>query len=294
MTSNPSLLTFLSAWTLEPSLLLGLVLTGAIYLAGLRNLARRGRLWRTVTRRQAAFFALGLLTVLVALESPLDTFDSRLFAIHMAQHMLLLMVAPPLLLLGKPIPVLLLGAPRPLVRRVARAHARTAWLHGLTRRLTSPAVAWPLYVGDLVLWHAPALYQATLLHPGIHLLEHLCFFSTGILFWWVIVEPLPGPVRVHHGVRMLYAWSVVLPIIALGALFTFASTPWYPFYAAQPRLWGISVMDDQSMGGLIMWLPGGMMHVAAASLLFFAMLARDERTPNPDDAAEEVEAGAPG
>jgi hypothetical protein len=105
---------------------------------------------------------------LLALASPLDTFDTRLFAIHMAQHLLLLMVAPPLLLLGKPVRVLLLGLPRSLVHRVVRAHARTPWLHGITRRLASPLVAWALYVGDMLLWHVPARYQATLQNQGIH------------------------------------------------------------------------------------------------------------------------------
>jgi cytochrome c oxidase assembly factor CtaG len=203
----------------------------------------------------------------------------------MAQHLLLLMVAPPLLLLGKPVPVLLMGLPRSLVRRVARAHARTPWLRRLTRGLTSPLVAWPLYVGDLLVWHVPALYAATLQHASVHVLEHLCFLGTGLLFWWVIVEPLPGPPRLHHGVRLLYAWATVLPTTALGALFTFAGTPWYPFYAAEPRLWGISVLDDQRLGGLLMWLPGDMMYVVAAALLFFAMLAHDERAVAAEDVA---------
>jgi putative membrane protein len=277
MTTNPSLFTFLTAWTLQPSVLLGIALAAVIYGAGLRELERRGRLWSLVQRRHVASFALGLIALLVALQSPLDTYDSRLFTIHMVQHLILLMVAPPLLLLGKPIPVLLMGLPPAVVRRVARAHARTSWLNGLTGRLTSPPVAWTLYVGDVLLWHVPALYQATLFYPGVHLLEHMCFLSTGLVFWWVIIEPMPGPARVHHGVRMAMSWSAVLPMVALGALFTFPGSLWYPWYAAQPRLWGLSAIDDQHIGGLIMWLPGSMMHVIGASILFFAMLARDER-----------------
>jgi cytochrome c oxidase assembly factor CtaG len=276
------------AWSFEPSVLLGLVIAAAIYVAGLREIARRGRPWRTVTRRRAVSFLLGLLAVLLALLSPIDTFADRLFALHMLQHLLLLMVAAPLLLLGKPLPVLLVGAPHGRVRRVARVHARTPWLHGLTRRLTSPLVAWPLYVGDIWLWHMPALYQLALQHEGVHLLEHLCFLGTGLLFWWVVIEPLPGPTRVHHGLRLLYAWAAVLPNTALGALFVFAGTPWYRFYAVQPRLFGTSVMDDQRLGGLIMWLPGDMMYVTAAALLFFAMLARDERDQAMEERAEQV------
>ena len=195
MASTPSLPSIMLAWSFEPSVVLGLVIAAATYVAGLYELARRGRPWRTVTHRHAVSFMLGLLAVLLALLSPIDTFAGRLFALHMLQHLLLLMVAPPLLLLGKPLPVLLVGAPRGLVRRIARAHARTPWLHGLTRRFTSPLVAWPLYVGDIWLWHMPALYQLALQHQGVHLLEHVCFLGTGILFWWVVINTKRGLLR---------------------------------------------------------------------------------------------------
>jgi cytochrome c oxidase assembly factor CtaG len=287
MSTDPSLSTILSGWQFEPQILLSLVLLAAAYVSGLHDLARRGRL-HTIGRWPIASFAAGLLALLLALVSPLDTFDTRLFAIHMAQHLLLLMVAPPLLLLGTPIPVLLRGLPRSLVRRVARAHARTPWLHGVTRRLASPLVAWALYVGDMLLWHAPALYQATLQSQGIHLLEHGCFFGTGLLFWWTMVEPLPGPARVPRSLRLLYTAATVPPNTALGALFTFAATPWYPFYAAAPRLWGFSVMDDQRLAGLIMWVPGDMLHLAAAAALFCAMLAQNKRTVTAEGVARQT------
>lgn len=286
MPSDLSFPGLLSMWSFNPSVWLGVGLAAWCYARGVRILSRRGRLWHALAPWHIGAFTLGLVAIVVALESPLDTLSGRLFALHMTQHVLLLMAAPPLLLLGKPIPVLLVGAPHGLVRRIARAHARTPWLHRLTRRLTAPLVAWPLYVIDIWVWHTPALYQAALEHEGVHLLEHLCFLVTGILFWWVIVEPLLGAPRQHHGVRLVYAWAAVLPNTALGALFAFGSTLWYPFYAAQPRLWGISPLHDQQLGGIIMWLPGDMMYIAAAALLFFAMLARDERAgPAEDDVA---------
>jgi putative membrane protein len=123
MASTPSLPSIMLAWSFEPSVVLGLVIAAATYVAGLYELARRGRPWRTVTHRHAVSFMLGLLAVLLALLSPIDTFAGRLFALHMLQHLLLLMVAPPLLL-GKPLPVLLVGAPRGLVQRIARAQPR--------------------------------------------------------------------------------------------------------------------------------------------------------------------------
>lgn len=289
MASNPSLVTVLLAWTFDPSVVLGLFLLGWVYVTGLRTLASRGRLARAAAPWRVALFALGLLAIFLALESPIDGLSLRLFSFHMTQHLLLLMVGPPLLLLGKPVPVLLVGAPHALVRRIARAHARKRWFHGLTRLLTSPLVAWVLYVGDIWMWHIPAFYQRTLQNQGVHLLEHLCFLTTGLLFWWVIVEPLPGPPRLHHGMRLLYAWSAVLPNTALGALFAFSNTPWYPFYADEPRLWGFSIMDDQRLAGIIMWLPGDMMYVTASALLFFAMLAREERLTAQNDLADALD-----
>ncbi|HZS88087.1 MAG TPA: cytochrome c oxidase assembly protein [Chloroflexota bacterium] len=279
MTSiDPSLPTVLLAWTLDPAVLLALLLLALIYAAGIARLRQRGRFGRNVQTRHVTLFGLGWLALLLALQSPLDTYAADLFSLHMVQHLLLLMVAPPLLLLGKAVPVLLVGLPVDLARRLVRLARSSPVLHPLLSRLTAPLVAWPLYIGDLVLWHAPALYQAALEDQTIHKLEHLCFLSTGLLFWWVVVEPLPGPIRLHHGLRLIYTWAAVLPTTALGALFTFSGQLWYPVYALVPRLWGLSALDDQRFGGLIMWLPGDMMYVAASSLLFFAMLAADERT----------------
>ncbi len=287
MSGDPSLTSVLTAWSADPQVILGLALAGAVYGAGLRELARRGKLWRVVRRRHAASFALGLLALAVALLSPLDTYDTRLFSVHMVQHLVLIELAPPLLLLGKPIPVLLVGLPRGLVHGVARAHRRTPWLHQLTRWLTSPAVAWPLFVGDLLFWHAPALYQATLTHIGVHLLEHICFLGTGLLFWWVVIEPQPGRPRAHLGVRLLHSVAAMLPMNLLGAVYTFSGTLWYPFYATQAPLWGWAPLDDQRLGGIIMWLPGSLFFMAAGSILFFMMLSVDERADSGrDDGAD--------
>lgn len=277
MSHTSTFASVLSEWSFEPQIVLGLLLVAVVYAAGLRDLARRGRLWHTVRRRHAVFFALGLLTLVVALLSPLDTLDGRVFSFHMTQHLLLLEAAPPLLLLGKPIPVLLLGLPRPLLRRVTRVYLRTPWLERFTRRLLSPVIAWPLYVGDLLLWHIPALYQATLWEPGLHLLEHLCFLGTGLLFWWVVVQPWPGTTPLHAGLRLGYEVAAMLPMGMLGALFTFADTLWYPYYATHTPPWGMSAVDDQRLGGLIMWLPGSLTYMGIAAVLFFAMLRADER-----------------
>jgi len=278
----------LTTWVFEPRIVLALVLTGVLYVLGLRELDRRGKLWRLVRRRHVVLFALGLLSLALALLSPLDTYDTHLFSVHMVQHLVLLQVVPPLLLLGKPVPVLLVGLPRALVRGVARAQRRTPWLHWLTGKLISPPVTWALYAADLLLWHVPALYQATLSNTGVHLLEHVCFVGTGLLFWWVIVEPLPRPRsrRLHLSLRLLYTVSAMLPMNLLGALLTLADRLWYPFYGAQPALWGWSAIDDQRLGGLLMWLAGSMIFMGIGSVMFFRMLAQDEHERERDEAGD--------
>ena len=273
-----SLTSFLLDWSFAPSVVLGLALVAALYARGLRGLVRRGRFGRVVKRRHVAYFALGLLAVLAALTSPLDTLDERLFTLHMAQHMVLLMVAPPLLLLGKPVQVLLLGAPRELARTLARAHHRTPWLRGLTRRLTAPLTAWLFYNAGLLLWHLPALYDATLRSDGVHLLEHLYFLGTGLLFWWVIIEPMPGPSRLHPGLRLVYVWAAAIPNALLGMIFATKDTLVYPFYARQQLLWGIAPIDDQHLAGLVMALPGDLIEFVVGAVLFFAMMTPDENT----------------
>jgi putative membrane protein len=280
MLSSASLGTILSAWTFPPTVVLGIILAGVVYVRGLQRLAARGRLWRTVTGWHVASFTAGLLSIALALMSPIDTLSLSLLSLHMVQHLLLLMIAPVLLILGKPIPVLLLGVPHELARSVARAHARTPWLRRLSYRVTSPIESWLLAAGAMLVWHVPVLYQAALLHSGIHDLEHLSFFVTGLLFWWVAIEPLPGPPRLHYGLRILYTWSMTFPVTALGALLSLTSDQRlvYPIYNTVPRLWGSSALGDQQLAGIIIWLGGGMMYIVAASILFFAMMAEDERT----------------
>lgn len=276
MSSNPSLSTVLAAWSLDLNVVLGVALTALIYLAGLRELSRRGRLRRSVGPHHVLLFALGLLSIVLALESPVDVLSSRLLTAHMVQHMLLLFLAPPLLLLGKPIPVLVVGAPRPIVRWLARGHARRGWFRGLTRLLTTPYFAWLAFIGNMLIWHLPACYDAALRNDGVHHLEHLCFLVTGIMFWWVIVQPYPGRPRLAHGWRVLYILVSMVPGTALGMLFIFAGSSIYPFYAALPRMWDMSVVTDQSFAGTIMMVVGDFILICAAIPLFAGMMERLE------------------
>jgi putative membrane protein len=276
MSTNPSLVTVLGSWNFDPSVVLGLLLTLVIYIGGLRELDRRGRLRRSVAPHHILYFCLGLLAVLLALESPIDLYASQLLWMHMVQHLLLLMIAPPLLLMGKPIPVLVVGAPRTLVVWLARNHARNGWFKGLTGLLVNPWFAWIAFTGTMLTWHIPSLYDAALRSSGVHLFEHFCFLITGMLFWWVAIQPYPGRPRVAYAWRVLFVFAAMIPETALGMIYILDGTPLYPFYAALPRLWGISVLDDQALAGNLMMIGGDAVMLIAAIPLIVGMMERFE------------------
>lgn len=277
MTANPSLVTVLQQWTFTPSIVAGTVLAAVIYVRGVRTLQRRGRLRRSVTIWNELYFALGLLAVVAALLSPIDSLSNQLLSVHMVQHFLLLMVGPPLLLMGKPIPVLVVGTPRGLVRWIALRHARVAWFRLLTGVLTSPIFAWPLFSFTMLAWHVPFLFDAALQDENVHVLEHACFFITAIPFWWVILQPYPGRTQLSYAWRFLYVLFAMIPDSVLGFILILSGSPIYAYYTHVPRLWGMSVTDDQLLAGNIMMDGGDAVLGIALLWLFIHMMARLEQ-----------------
>jgi putative membrane protein len=134
-----------------------------------------------------------------------------------------------------------------------------------------------LFIAAMLVWHLPVLYDAALQNTSVHLFEHICFLITGMLFWWVIIQPFPGPRRFAAGWRLAFVLAAMVPDTALGMLFILSGSPIYPYYAALPRLWGISVMDDQGLGGNIMMVGGDAILVITLIPLFASMMNRLEQ-----------------
>ncbi len=264
-----------SAWTWEPAAAAGLGLGAAWYAAGLLRLRHDAGPGRGAPRWAPWCFGAGLLTVALALFSPLDRLGETLFAAHMAQHLVLMLVAAPLLALGAPL-LPLLWAFSPGARRAAAGwwHRRTL-VRRLLGLLGSPAAAWALSVGALVFWHLPGPFRAALHHDAVHALEHASFLATSTLFWWVVLRP-DGYRRLHPGLAVLYVFTAGLPNGLLGALLTFAGRPLYAGQSAGAALWGLAPLQDQQLAGLIMWMPGGAVHLAAAAAFFVAWLRAEE------------------
>lgn len=245
------------AWTLDPLLLLELAALLGVYLYAMGPLRARLGGGETLDRAKVTWFVLGWLTLVVALVSPLDTLgDEFLFSAHMIQHSMIAIVAPPLLLLGVPGWLLAPLFRNATVRRVAR------WM-------AHPVVAFGLFQADIWIWHAPALYDLTLANETVHVFEHLTFFLLGLLYWLPVMSPTPAIPRMSKGMAILYLFVGCQPMVALGALLTFASDPLYAPYVSAPRVWGLSPLGDQQLGGLIMWLPTNVPYLIALSIIFF-------------------------
>ncbi len=298
---SPELRAFLASWSWEPSIVLALLLAAALYTAGWRQLARRGRgraapaLWR------AWCYAVGLAVIALALLSPIATYVSLFFFMHMIQHLLLIMVAPPLLWLGAPLLPVLWGLPADLRRGVGRLFARGHPVRRVFHVLTHPLVACGLYLVVVAFWHLPTFYDAAQGRTLVHDLEHLTFLGTGLLYWWPIVHPAGGRRRLGYFAAIVYLFPPLLEGNLIGALLTFATQPVYATYQRVPRIWGLSVLDDQQLGGLIMWVPAGMMWLIPLFVMLTLALQQEERTVRrlggaghgPADGSQDRRAHAP-
>jgi cytochrome c oxidase assembly factor CtaG len=253
-----------TSWSFDPAVLLGVFALATLYGAGWRRARRPGErhppsIWRLV------LFAGGVLTILVALVSPLDSLGDQLMVMHMVQHMLLLDIAPILLILGLT-KVLL----RPATRRVQTIERRAGFL-------AHPAFAVILYATLLWLWHVPALYDQAQGNALVHAFEHLCFFSAGALYWWHVMSPIRSRMRLAGLGPVAYMAGGKLLVGILGIVIAFAPRVIYPFYAHQPHFWGLSPLEDQMMAGLVMALEQSIVMGIALVVLFVQMLSESER-----------------
>jgi putative membrane protein len=253
-----------ASWGAEPWVLACLALSLLLYLAGLLRLYARSRLGRPGLLRQAACFGGGWLALTLALASPLDAAGSLSFAAHMVQHELLMIVAAPLMVLGRPLAVWLWALPAAW-RQGSGALTHVQALHIGWQGLTRPLNAWLLHFAALWLWHAPLLFQAALVHQGWHALQHASFLFPALLFWWSVLGKSGQPTA--RGVALAYLFTTMLHTGALGALFALSATVWYPAYGTGAAEFGLSALEDQQLGGLIMWVPGGLAYLIAALLL---------------------------
>jgi len=259
----------LPGWTLDPAIVVPLFLAATAFATGWRRLTARAGRGRAALRRRGRLFAAGMIVLTVALVSPLHEAGERSFAAHMAEHELLMLVAAPLLVLAEPLAIMLWAWPLPIRRAIG---AMAAGVAAPWRLATGPVAATLVQAAALWLWHVPALFDRALAREGWHLAQHLSFLIAALLFWTAMFH--------RRTARAMAALCLVATSIvsgALGALMAFATSPWYPGYSRLGMApFGLTPAEDQQIAGLLMWVPGGLIH-AGAALIAMRGLLREER-----------------
>jgi len=274
---GPTLTALLASWHWRPDVTLVVAGLGVAYVVGWRRLRRRRP--RAARPAHLVLYLAGLGVIVLALFSPIDTLAPLLLTMHMLQHEMLTMVAPPLLLLANPLPVVLWGLPRKARRTMGRLLTRGTRMRQVLRALTWMPVAWPLYMVILWGWHLPAAYEASLRYELLHDVQHLSFFGSALLFWWPLVNPAPRPHgHIPYGFRLAYVIVAVGPTaLPMMSIAVFAREVFYPYYTTVPRLWGLSPLEDQAIGWGLMGSLGGLIYLIALLLLVARMLEDEER-----------------
>jgi putative membrane protein len=295
---DPVLRAVLSSWNWRPEVIITLLLAAFLYLRGwwrLRRSARPrprkpGQPWPLSARWRPVSYLTGLFLIGLSLLSPIEVLSGQLFFMHMIQHLLLIMLAPPLLLIANPLAVVLWGLPDGARRQVGVGvsgllHRRSGFRRFL-HSLAAPGVLWLVWVITLVGWHDPNMYNWALRNEFAHDLEHLSFFLVSLASWWRITAagPRVGKPLGLSG-RAILVLSIIPPTMLTGVVISFATSPIYTYYLDVPRLWNISVMMDQQIGGVLMWIPGSMMYLIAGLILIAQLLGQESRKPPLPEAA---------
>jgi cytochrome c oxidase assembly factor CtaG len=260
-----------------PVVLATVLAAAVLYVRGFVPLARRmpGRFGAT---RLVAFMA-GLAVLLIAASPPLDELSHSLLQAHMIQHLMLMLLAPPLLWLGAPVAPMLLGLPRPLRRRVARVLGTPA-VRRLARVLAHPALGWTTFVIAFWSWHVPALFDLALRSDLWHHVEHVCFFATALLFWRPVILPWPSRTLWPRWAMIPYLVFAEFQNTMLAAILTFSDRVIYPSYESVSRPWSLSALEDQSIAGVIMWVPGSVAFLLPLLWLVLTVLAGPKVRPD--------------
>ncbi|MGA8026521.1 MAG: cytochrome c oxidase assembly protein [Bryobacteraceae bacterium] len=254
-----------SQWEFDPGVVAPLVISAILYVRG-------ARAQRVSTHRQSVYFWCGWAMLALALVSPLHPLGEVLFSAHMVQHEILMLIAAPLLVLSRPLVTFLWGIPFEWRRSVGawpkKVYVRRSW-----NFLTDPFTAWWIHAAAIWIWHAPFLFQLTLKSELVHTAQHLSFFLSALLFWWALFY---AHGRMAYGAAVFYVFTTAVHTSILGALLTFAPHVWYPAYGSSAQAWGLTPLQDQQIGGLVMWVPAGLVYLAAGLTLFAAWLKESD------------------
>jgi putative copper resistance protein D len=273
----------LMAWSLDPLPLIGVAIAGGAYVWAARRVVRAGR--RPHATWRVACFMAGLAAIVLALSSPIEAYEGALFSVHMAQHMLLQLVAAPLLLLGAPA-TLALRAASPSVRRglLSVLHSRVVTV------ISFPLIAWVLFAAVNWGWHFSTLYDQALENSALHYFQHATLLGAALLFWWPVIGADPSRWRLPYPVRLFYLFLAMPQNSFLGVALMSATSVLYPHYLTNLRIWGPGALADQSLGGILMWVGGDLVFLAAMGGVVVAWVRHEDRRTARLDARLDAEA----
>jgi putative membrane protein len=244
-----------SRFSVHASTVVGILALAALY--AWRERVHRQSGGAPLGRAKPTVLAIALITLFLSLNGWLhDLSDSYLFSAHMVQHLVLALVVAPLLIMATP-------------GWMLRPALASRPVHVVARWMTNPLRAFAIFNVVMAAWHLPVLYNLAMAHHNVHIVQHLMFLVAAVLMWWPILSPLPELPRLPYPLQMLYLFLMSIPMSIVAVYIAYANSVLYPAYATAPRIWGISPMQDQLIGGLIMWIPGGLFFFAVISVIFF-------------------------
>ncbi|MFP5385564.1 MAG: cytochrome c oxidase assembly protein [Bacteriovoracia bacterium] len=255
-------------WNFDPFLLISLLLITVFYMTGLRNLKK-------IKSFSLLSFAGSIFFLLLALFSPVDFWSDELQTWHMIQHMIIMVIAAPLFILGRPMFVLLWSLPSSIRRKLGSLYG---WLmgRGIGHYIFwHPLILWLFFGFTLWIWHLPSLYEAALLNQRLHDFQHISFFVSSVFFWRILIDPI-SRYRPKKGLAIFYIFATTLHASLLGLFLALSQGTWYKYYLNKTATWGLTPLEDQQVAGLIMWMPGCMIYVIAAALIFHQWLKKNQ------------------
>ena len=274
---DTSPLRLVTDWDIPFGVTSALVAGSVIYVRGWAALRRTRP--ATLPRWRLIVFLSGIVAVFIAVASPLDTFSETLLSMHMAQHFVLMSVAPPLIVMGSPFVPIVRGMPGWIARHIAGPILRSSAFHWVQQRLSGLGVAWMAMNLAYVGWHIPRAYEFALSSEGWHNVEHLCFFLTSIQFWWPVILPWPSRQRFDTWMLIPYLLTADLVNTGLSAFLCFSGRLLYSSYALVERPFGIDALTDQIAAGVFMWVFGSLVFVVPATVVTLRLLTSGRLVP---------------
>lgn len=271
-----SFVDLISRWNIGDPFSILVLVAASVYMFGLVRLAVRSHTSPLDSKRVYAGIG-GFAALYIALAGPFDAFAQEAFWMHMIQHLIISLVAAPLLLLASPMPAYLWAMPATVRLGAGELLREDGLIKRSLKWLIDPRITVPLFIGTLYAWHAPALFSAALRNDSVHYLQHFTFFLTAALFWWPIIGPAPVRSKLSYPQRLIYLLTVVTPTAVLASIITMSRSVIYDEYLTSPGHWNMTPLEDQTMGGLILWIPGNALYLAGLTAIFFTWASKESK-----------------